>query len=833
MLRLYVAAGVAGAAAVQVLPALPEAPARVAIMAGLAWVCLAVWLWRRPGQAGKAARLRAGLLGMGALVLSFALGAGYAAWRAESRLADELAREHENLVTRLTFQVVGLATADDSGQRFEARVLHAPVAGIPSRILVSWHGGPALYDEDGEPAGAAPRSRQAGPRQAGPRQAFMPVAAPGQIFSAAVVLRRAHGAWNPHSFDFEAWMFERGLRAGATVRGKPRLLGDEPWNHFETAVQRVRHALRAASQPYLEGSRYGAVILALALGDQAGVEKADWETFSRVGITHLVSISGSHVTMLAALAGLAALWGWKRLRWRATPLAEFAPAQLAAAASALLVAWLYCLLAGWGVPAQRTFFMLACVAVAAMLRLPLTPSRVLVAAAALVVALDPWAPLAPGFWLSFGAVAILMLAGVGRWQLPGGGQRWWRGLQAASRLQLAITVALVPLLALQFHEVSLSSPLANALAIPVVSVIVTPMALAGVLLAPLPIIGVAGGWLGYAAERVFAWMMWPVAWLGSAPWSSLPVAAPPWPWVLLACAGVALALQPRGMPGRWPALLLLLPVVLHEPARMPVGGWRLTALDVGQGGAAVIETARHVVVFDSGPPFGKHSDAGDRVVWPYLRARGVRQVDDLVVSHADADHAGGVRSLLERIPVRRLRASYALADSAGQRPAWALCEAGQAWMLDGVLFRFLHPQELAPPAGEKRDTNANSCVLHVQGVRHSLLLPGDIGIAQEKVLLARYGRALRADVVVMAHHGSKTSSAEPFVRGLGAIHAVAQAGYLSRFGHPRPEVLARWVEAGATVHRTDLHGAVVFSSDGDDLRVERQREIKARYWHGR
>src|SRR5690606_16213595 len=196
-----------------------------------------------------------------------------------------------------------------------------------------------------------------------------------------------------------------------------------------------------------------------------------------------------------------------------------------------------------------------------------------------------------------------------------------------------------------------ASPLANAVAIPVVSLLVTPLALAGVLLAPIPVLGVLGGWLAGLGEQIFSWMMVPVAWLAQAEWSTLAVAAPPWPLVGLACAGVWYSLQPRGVPGRMPALLLLLPIGLHQPERPGYGAWTLTALDVGQGGSVVLQTARHVLVYDTGPPFGREADAGERVVWPYLRANGVRHVDELIMSHGDADHAGGVRSVLEHVGV--------------------------------------------------------------------------------------------------------------------------------------------------------------------------------------
>src|SRR5690606_36917081 len=247
-----------------------------------------------------------------------------------------------------------------------------------------------------------------------------------------------------------------------SVRGTPRYLRDEPWASLPVAAQRARHVVRTAMQPHLANKRYGAVLLALAIGDQAGVPASDWAVFNRTGITHLVSISGSHITMISALGGLLVFWLWRRLRIRGRALAERLPAQLAAALAALLVAWLYCLLAGWGVPARRTFLMLAVMAGAYLLRLPMSASRLLSLVAFAVVLLDPWALLASGFWLSFGAVYVLM-ASSGWWGQPAGhvavAGRWRRAgdfLGKATRLQLSITAGLMPLLALIFHEVSLA-----------------------------------------------------------------------------------------------------------------------------------------------------------------------------------------------------------------------------------------------------------------------------------------------------------------------------------------------------------------------------------------
>lgn len=817
--RLSAVGFVAGATLVQGLGELP-APGLLALAA--AGLCAAATVVGR--AAGR--RVLRWLLPAAAVWLGVTL----AAARAQVRLDDALAPGNENQVSRVVLQVDDLVQGDAGGWRFTARVLHAQPAGVPGRIQVSW---------------LAPgrHGRRADARLA----ASLPQVVPGQVWQAALVLRRPHGVLNPHGFDYEAWMFRRGVRAVATVRGHPRLVKDDPWATPGVTLARVRHVLREGMRQALGDARYGPVLVALALGDQAGVATQDWQVFNRTGITHLVSISGLHVTMIAALCGLAVARGWRRASWRGRALAEAAPAQLAGAAAAMITAGLYCLLAGWGIPAQRTFFMLAVAAGAVLLRLPASPTRVLAAAAAAVVALDPWAVLAPGFWLSFGAVALLMLSGAAtprRVQAPppaGRLRRAWQGLRLAAAVQLAITGALTVPLAFMTQQVTPAAPLANAIAIPVVSFVVTPLALAIAALAAVPgaeAVAAAAAWAGHAA---FEAMMTPVAALAWMPGAVVDVAAPPWPLVALAMAGVAVALLPRGLPGRRAGWLLMLPALAWRPHPPGPGEWRLAALDVGQGTSVVVRTASSVLVYDTGLRHGPDSDAAARVVWPYLRGEGARAIDVLVVSHADVDHAGGLRSLLEAAAVRRAHASFDLAAylrrearllglPGGLPPLPAQmsrCRAGQSWTVDGVSFRFLHP----PPGARTAGRNADSCVLLVQGAHHAALLPGDIGAAQESALVA--AGLPQADVVLMPHHGSATSSGPALVAAVGAAHAVAQVGRYNRYGHPGDAVLRRWMRAGATVWRSDRDGAVLAESSRDGLGVRAHRQQAKRYWHGR
>ncbi|WP_454695174.1 DNA internalization-related competence protein ComEC/Rec2 [Achromobacter aegrifaciens] len=798
---------VAGAGLVQLWPRLPGA--------GATWLLAGACLLAP--AAGRRLRHRAARL-FAALALGLCAGLLNASLQAQSRLDGALSDAHQDAVSRLVLRIAALPDGDGRGQRFLADVDEPAPPGIPSRIQVSWQAPP------------------------GP-QAALPELKPGQVWRMALVLRRPHGLLNPAGPDAEGRMFAQGIRAVGTVRGQPRLLADQPWATPGIAIERARHRVRDGLRAALGEHRYAPVLIALAIGDQAGVAREDWRLFNRSGITHLVSISGMHVTSIAGIAGLLVAALWRRGRWRGAGLAEHVPARVAGGAAAALVALLYCLLAGWGVPARRTFFMLSVVLVAAVSRLPLSAGRVLACAAAVVVALDPWAPVSAGFWLSFGAVAVLLRIA----DAPVDREAGWRRrcvarLAQAGRLQLMVTVGLTPLLAFLVHQVSLGSPLANAVAIPVVTFVVTPLALLCAALSVLPDAQALAAFAGKWGLLAFDLIMAPVSWVGNAAWASVPVAAAPWPWLLLAVAGMAWALQVRGWPGRHLGWICMLPLLFWRPERPEPGHWRMSAMDVGQGSAILVETASQTLLFDAGPRHYGGSDAGERVVAPFLLARGIRQLDVLVLSHADLDHVGGLRAVLAAVPALRGFASFDVAaflrrdirlwpDAGSIAPPLpgdlGRCLRGQGWEADGVTFTFLNPADTGGKSGQGR--NADSCVLLVQGKSHSLLLTGDVGVAQENAL----AQALtRVDVVMAPHHGSSSSSGRDLVAASAAGHAIAQAGHLNRFRHPARAVELRWTRAGATFWRSDRDGAVMASSGPEGLEVWAERERGRRYWHG-
>jgi len=744
--------------------------------------------------------------GRGALwcVAAAALGFCWAGWRADLRMADELAAADEGRDIVVIGIIDSLPAQLDRGQRFELAVESVQTEGVrlPQRLALSWYG---------QDAGVVPAER----------------------WRFTVRLRRPHGSVNPGGFDLEAWMLERNLRASGYVRegsaktpAPQRLAASVP--DAGAWVDRVRYHLRLEMQQRLAGERYAGVLVALVLGDQRAIAESDWLMFNATGIGHLVSISGLHITMIAGLAaGLASLL-WRR----SARLMARAPAQTAAAVAGMLAALAYCLLAGWAVPAQRTFFMLAVVAAGLLLRLSLAPSLTLALAAAVVTLLDPWASAAPGFWLSFGAVAAILFALHGQLREAAG---WRARLQAAAQVQGAVTIALVPMTVALFQQVSLVSPLANAVAIPVVSLAVTPLALAGAALALLPApldalatlpLSAGHGLFALLADLLHAVARWR--------WASVALPAPP-PWALLcALGGVLWLLMPRGWPLRGLGLIGLLPLVLWPAPRPAVEELWVTAIDIGQGSSVLVETRDARLLVDTGPRYTAQADAGGRVILPYLRWRGIGRLDTLVVTHLDSDHSGGAASLLRAMPgtpvITSIDPEHPMLREAGpvQR-----CAAGQQLRFGELNVSVLHPA--VEDYALRRSTNAMSCVLLIEFRGLRVLLTGDIPAREEAAMSARV-QIGPVTLLSAPHHGSKHSSSAALLTAAPAAEVLVQAGYRNRFGHPDPAVLARYARTGTLVARSDWGGALQWRMKaGQPPEVSRSaaRETMQRYWFNR
>ena len=762
-----------------------------------------------------------------------ALSVAAAGQRADARLAERLSPALEGQNLMVTGVVAAMTQVGLSGTRFQFEVEHAealdaavganrPVQ-LPPVLALGWYN-----NFNDEAALDDPRAELRA----------------GQRWRLPLRLKRPHGALNPDGFDVELLWFEQGLGATGYVRvaraGPQATLLAEAVAH---PIERARQAVRDAIRRRVADPRAAGVLAALAVGDQAAIEREDWELFRTTGIAHLVSISGVHITMFAWMAGALASALWRR----STRLMLWLPAPTAARWAGLLLAVAYSMLAGWGVPAQRTVIMLGATVLMRSLGLRWPWLLVLLVAAVVVTALDPWALLQPGFWLSFAAVGLLLVSepssqagevddrsltkGVINTDqpAPSSAQTLARTLAEHGRASVAghlrgqviATLGLAPLSLVFFQQLSIVGFVANLVAIPLVTLLITPLALLGVLLPPL--------WA--VAALAVQVLVWGLAWLAHWPFAVwLAPVAPAW---AVACGllGAVLGVLPVPWAVRWLALPLVLPLLWPPLPRPAPGSFELLAADIGQGTAVLVRTHGHLLVYDTGPQYSRDNDASGRVLLPLLHARGEPAIDLLILSHRDSDHVGGAATLLAGHPVRALQSSLEathplLAKAAQHHVSHSRCEAGQSWLWDGVRFEMLHPTSAEFDAPHK--PNAVCCVLRVvDAAGRSALITGDIEAPQEAALLQRQGAALASTVLLVPHHGSRTSSSEDFLDTVQPQTAVVQAGYRSRYGHPAPDVLARYTERGIDVVRSDQCGAWLWH----DGVANCTRNVRRRYWH--
>lgn len=743
---------------------------------------------------------------------------------AQSALHDRLDPALEGLDLTIRGVIVGLPQRGDHAWTFQFEVEQATTLGAQAQ-LVRLPRAVRLSLPD-TVANQAPRA--------------------GERWQWQVRLRRPHGPVNPDGFDAELHALQQGtgatgsIRAGHDASSAPARL--DPLAVTPSAVlaalrEHVRDAIGSATRGADPTGR--GVLQALAIGDQAAVSDRIWSALNRTGIGHLLSISGLHITMLAAMAAALASRLW-RLRWIASCAGPARwPRQRVAAGAAVVTAAVYSLLAGWGIPAQRTFWMLAAAALSATLGRAPSLVATLSFAAAIVTLLDPWAPLSAGFWLSFAAVAAIV------WAMSRGAARAPRAerfglrLRAATRsllsagtgTQIAATLAMVPLSVAFFGSVSVVGPLMNAVAIPLIAGVLTPATLLGAALASVD--PQWGAWLLAPCAQIVAEAVAVLVRVADWSWAAVAIPHPSAAEWALAAVGVACLLGPRVVPFQWGAgfavlALLLGPRDLPAPAEL-----RITALDVGQGMAVLVESGQHALLYDTGPAWSSERDAGARIVLPYLRARGIDRLDALVVSHGDADHAGGASSLLREISAMQLISSlspdHPLVLATGTHQP---CRAGSTWQWNEVTFRWLHPDMADAESARSGSANARSCVLHIRAPAGSVLLAGDIEAKQEARLLARVpAELLRADVLLAPHHGSRTSSTEAFLRAVAPSWAIFQVGYRNRYHHPHPIVTARYDALGIATLRSDRDGAVTIRlREGQAPDVRRERIDAPRYW---
>ena len=602
----------------------------------------------------------------------------------------------------------------------------------------------------------------------------------------SVRLKSPHGLANPGGFDYERWLFQQGIRATGYVRSAA---GDGMLEPGPGAflIDRWRQGLRDHLARVLGDSPATGFVQALVLGERSALTPGQWEVLTRTGTNHLIAISGLHVGLVATFLFFLFRWVWSR----SARLVLLLAAPRAAALGALMGALAYSALAGFAVSTQRAIIMLAVVLGSVLFSRTTRPASGLALALVGVLILDPRAVLSYGFWLSFGAVAVLFHALGSRLPSRGLWSRW-------GNAQWAVALGLLPMLLLLFGRASLIAPLVNLVAVPLFGLVLLPLTLVSAFISQIPGLEAPLLLTARLLEQGFVSLEAVAGWEWSA--ASIP-GGPVWVWAA-AFSGALLLLAPRGFPARWLGLILLLPLPLLRPPVPAQGEFWFTLLDVGQGLSAVVRTHRHTLVFDTGPGFSSGFNTGAAVLVPFLRDKGVANLDLLILSHGDRDHVGGLGGLASGMPIGRILAGEP--DEVVGAEAEP-CRAGERWTWDGVEFAFLHPVE------QGRKGNDNSCVLRLSTTRgDALLLPGDIEKGVEHDLVEEQGEALTSRVLVAGHHGSSTSSSQSFLQAVSPRWVLFASGYANRFGFPTDPVRKRVAELGASGLETSATGAIGF-----------------------
>lgn len=637
----------------------------------------------------------------------------------------------------------------------------------------------------------------------------------GDIWEFELRLQRPRGHSNPGVFDTEGWLFRQKIHAsGYVVNGKRNR---KLHSATEGAIDGFRQRFIARTAAASDAAGVAAVLAAVGVGARQQISHEQWRSYALSGTSHLMAISGLHVGLSATFAFVLArvLFGLARVAGNA---------HTAAIASGVFAAALYATVSGLGVPAERAALMLVAGSIAVLRRRHVDSFAIVALAALLLYLLDPVASMAPGFSLSFSAVLLLLWLARRRQRGPAArsvGARVQSALRELTVMQMMLFFGLMPITAVLFQRVAWLAVPVNLLAVPLFSLVTVPFTLAGL---------VAGGRfepLGHVALKIAATSIEclhnVIDYALRAPFADVPVAAiagRAWPIVLLPALWVIL---PKGWPGRWVAPLAVAALLLYVPKRPDAGCIDAHILDVGHGLAAVVETRHRTLLYDTGAAFRGGGSVAQQLIVPYLKSRGIRFIDWLLVSHADSDHSGGVTAIFEYAEVGALIAGEPLRNT----PVVASrCRAGQQWSADGVRFRLLHPGTRASWQG-----NDSSCVLLVEVGQHALLLTGDIEAAAEHAILSRSNFA-NVDAVVVPHHGSLTSSSMPFVDAVSPMLAIVSTGFANRWGFPRDKVVARWQSVGAEVLTTAASGAVGLTlCAADGLReVRRDRHERRRFW---
>lgn len=705
--------------------------------------------------------------------LFFVLGFLWASAFSYIQLSDRLSPELEGVPIVVTGKIANLPDQDSKRVDFEFTVLKSDEK-LPSKLKLSWYEPTKILNA-------------------------------GETWQFTVKLKQPHANFNFGGMDYERWLFAQNIGATGTIYVK-----NSPLIKTQDAVFSIDYLRQKISDKFTEN--YGenlstALLNALTIGDDNGLSVENWDTFQKTGVTHLIVISGSHIALVAGLVYFLTLQIWTRLN-----ILRFSPPRAAALAS-LFTAIFYASLAGYVIPTKRAVIMLGFVTVASFYQRQFSHLQSFAIALFGMLIFNPTMLLSVGFWLSFLAVALILYRVAGRLKSL---QNWLNGID----IQLTVSLGLSPLLLFFFNQTSLISPLVNFVAVPIVELLVVPLALI-----QIPLM-----WLfPWLADKIFValdcilqWLMQGLEFAATLLNAVIDSPQSSFLTLLLSSLGLLWLFAPRGIPARFLGIILNFPLLFPILPTLKNGEAIVTVLDVGQGLSVSVQTQNHQLLYDTGAKFLNGGDMGKNVVLPFFRYHGIKKIDTLIISHDDNDHSGGAESVLKEMPVEQILTSV---PEKFESPK--MCQTGQTWIWEGVTFSMLSP------AKKFEKDNDNSCVLKIETAKGSVLLTGDIEAIAENVLLGNVPEKLRSTVLIAPHHGSKTSSTLSFLQAVKPEIILITAGYRNQFHHPHKDVLARYQSLNAKIFTSANDGALTIRLNSNGLKVESLRETGGKYWNFR
>lgn len=631
---------------------------------------------------------------------------------------------------------------------------------------------------------------------------------PGQRWQFMVRLKPPSGLQNPGGFDYEAWLYQQNIQATGYIRKSAfnkKLSNASALSIVDSLRYDIRQFINTTSEP-----QTAALLNALAIGYRGDMDAASWQMFIKTGTNHLIAISGLHIGLIAGF-----IWFSFRQLGRIEFLSSYLTTRWLLVIS-FSAAFIYAALAGFTIPTQRALIMLAVVYLGLFFYRRLSVLHSLSLALILVLLISPTSVLSVGFWLSFLAVAAISYSLTAVSASANKIQRWFWP-------QIVVIVVLMPLSFYFFHQSSVIALLANLIAIPMISMLILPLLLIALLMAAFfsdfstllielsaDCLSFLTTILAYLSDVEFA------VWVHS----EASIVA-----LMLAMAGLLLLFSPYGMPARVISCFLMLPLLVNETKPLRDNVFELHVLDVGQGLSVFIKTRQHNLLFDAGGKFGDRFDLGEKVVLPFLRYHNVSHLDKLIISNGDNDHIGGAQAVLNAVDTDEVIGRDLQNIS---HKNLNLCLAGQSWNWDGVRFEILHPHQQ-----NYRKRNNYSCVLKISNSVNSVLIAADIEKLAEQELLNDRAELLKSTVLIVPHHGSKTSSSRRFLMAVQPQVAIYSSGYLNRYRFPHATVAKRYSDMSVTQLNTAKSGHIKLIMDENSLknRALSYRQQNRRYWH--